>query len=455
MKTEDLLAALRDIVGERHCLTEPGMRAGHETDWTRRFSGRALAVVRPETTDDVAAVLRACSAAGVGVVPQGGNTGLVGGSVPRGGEVVLSLLRLAGVDDVDPDAGELTARAGATLSSVHSAAESAGWAFGVDLGARDSATIGGMVATNAGGVRVMRHGPMRRQLIGFEAVLADGTIIRRLPGMMKDNTGYDLAGLLSGSEGTLAVITAVRLRLVPALAHRVVAVAGFADAAGAVRAAASLRRGLSSVQALELFTDAGLELVMRHASMSAPLAPRQPVYLLTEAAATVRTVTDDLVAALEALGLGDAAVIADDPDGRHRLWQLRERHTEAVNAEGVPHKVDVSVPPTRYAEIVERVPPLVAEIDSSARTFLYGHVGDGNVHVNVLGPPPDDEAVDDAVLRLAVDLGGSVSAEHGIGIAKVDWLVRDRGEATVGAMRAIKAAWDPAGILNPGVLFRP
>jgi len=454
MTDEDFLVRLREIVGERHCLTEPGMRAGHETDWTRRFSGSALAVVRPATAGEVAAVLRACSAAGVGVVPQGGNTGLVGGSVPRGGEVVLSLLRLASVDDVDADAGELTAGAGATLSAVQSAAGVAGWEFGVDLGARDSATIGGMVATNAGGVNVMRHGPMRRQLLGFEAVLADGTIIRRLPGMVKDNTGYDLGGLLAGSEGTLAVVTAVRLRLVPALAHRSVAVAGFADAAGATRAAAGLRQRLSSVQALELFTDAGLELVMRHASLAAPLAPRQPVYLLVEAAGTERTLTDDLVAALEALGLGDTAVIADDPDGRHRLWQLRERHTEAVNAEGVPHKLDVSVPLARYAEMVERAPALVVEADPAARTVIYGHVGDGNVHVNVLGPAPDDEAVDDAILGLAVGLGGSVSAEHGIGVAKVDWLLRDRGEAAVSAMRAIKAAWDPAGILNPGVLFR-
>ena len=353
MTHEDLLAGLREIVGERHCLTEPGLRAGHETDWTRRFSGQALAIVRPATTAEVAAVLRACSAAGVGIVPQGGNTGLVGGSVPRGGEVVLSLLRLSGVDDVDPDGGELTAGAGATLSSVHAAAGAAGWEFGVDLGARDSATVGGMVATNAGGVRVMRHGPMRRQLIGFEAVLADGTTVRRLPGMVKDNTGYDLAGLLAGSEGTLAVITAARLRLVPALAHRAVAVAGFADATAAVQSAASLRRRLSSIQALELFTDAGLDLVMRHASLAAPLTARQPVYLLAEAAGAERMVTDDLVLALEGLGLADAAVVADDPDGRHRLWQLRERHTEAVNAEGVPHKIDVSVPLPRYAELVD------------------------------------------------------------------------------------------------------
>jgi FAD/FMN-containing dehydrogenase len=295
---------------------------------------------------------------------------------------------------------------------------------------------------------------MRRQLLGFEAVLANGTILRRLPGMPKDNTGYDLGGLLAGSEGTLAVITEVRLRLVPRLAHRAVAVAGFPDPGSAVAAAARLRREFGSVLALELFTDAGMELVMRHTGASAPFSARRPVYLLVEAGSDEMDPTDGLVAALEPFDLGDAAAVATDPGGRHRLWQLRERHTEAVNAEGVPHKLDVSVPSARFAEMVERAPVVVAGADASARTFVYGHVGDGNVHVNVLGPAPDDESVDDAVLKLVLELGGSVSAEHGIGVAKVDWLVHDRGEAAVAAMRAIKRAWDPTGILNPGVLFR-
>jgi FAD/FMN-containing dehydrogenase len=223
-----LLSALRDAVGERHCLTDAALRASYETDWTRRFTGPAIAVVRPGSTDEVAAVLRACTDAGVGVVPQGGNTGLVGGSAPRAGEVVLSLLRLANIGEVDADAGEVTVGAGAILAAVQSAARRTGWDVGVDLGARDSATIGGMIATNAGGVNVLRHGPMRRQLLGFEAVLADGTVLRRMPGMPKDNTGYDLGGLLAGSEGTLAVITAAHLRLVPQLALRAVAEAGYA-----------------------------------------------------------------------------------------------------------------------------------------------------------------------------------------------------------------------------------
>ena len=453
MTDDAFLAALRGVVGAQHCLTDPDLRASYETDWTRRFHGTALAVVRPGSTDEVVAVLRLCADAGVAVVPQGGNTGLVGGSVPRGGEVVLSTTRLNEVGDLDAEAGEVTLGAGVTLAVAQERARAAGWDVGVDLGARDSATIGGLVAANAGGINVLRHGSMRRQVLGIEAVMADGRVLRRLPGMPKDNTGYDLASLLAGSEGTLAVITRIRLRLIPQLRHRAVCVAGFADAAAAVHAAASLRRRLASVMALELFTDAGLELVMRHAGAGAPFAARTPIYLLVECADDVADPSDSLIEAVEALGVGESASIAVDPAGRHRLWQLRERHTEAINAEGVPHKLDVSVPMARYAELVDGAPIAVEAVAPDARTISYGHVADGNLHVNVLGPGPDDEAVDAAVLELVLELGGSVSAEHGIGIAKVDWLVRDRGDATVAAMRAIKDAWDPGGILNPGVLF--
>ena len=454
--TDALLARLRDIVGEPHCLTDPALRASYETDWTRRFSGEALAVVRPSTVDEVSRVLIACADGGVGVVPQGGNTGLVGGSVPRGGEVVLSLLRLNEIGAVDGAGGEMTVGAGVTLAAAQAAARAAGWDVGVDLGARDSATIGGMVATNAGGVNVVRHGAMRTQLLGFEAVRPDGSILRRLPGMPKDNTGYDLGGLLAGSEGTLAVITAVRLRLVPPLRHRAVCVIGFGDAATAVAAASELRRRLASVLALELFTDAGLELIMRHASVATPFPARTPFYLLVEVASDDADPSDGLYAGLEALPADESSVaVAADAAGRHRLWQLRERHTEAINAEGVPHKLDVSVPADRYAELVDRAQEVVAAVVPAARTVVYGHVGDGNLHVNVLGPAPEDHAVDDAVLELVLELGGSVSAEHGIGVAKVAWLVRDRGPEAVAAMRAIKTAWDPAGIMNPGVMFEP
>lgn len=451
----DVLQLLRDAVGERHCLTDAQLLASYEIDWTRRWSGRAIAVVRPGSVDEVGAVLRACGGAGAGVVIQGGNTGLVGGSVPRvEGDVVLSTTRLAEIEQVDAMTGEVTVGAGATLASVQAAAHQGGWDVGVDLGARDSATIGGMLATNAGGVHVLRYGPMRRQLLGVEAVTADGSILRRLPGMLKDNTGYDLGGLLAGSEGTLAVITRVRLRLVPPLPRRAVALLAFASAADAVVAAGDVRRAMPSLLAAELFVEDGLALVLRHTGAARPFGEPYAAYLLVEAAAATLDPAAELATAIEGLSPGPRdAVLADDENGRRRLWELRERHTEAVNADGVPHKLDVSVPVARFAELVEGAPQVVRAVDAEARVISYGHVVDGNLHVSVLGPRPEDESVDDAVLRLVLEMGGSISAEHGIGRAKVRWLAADRGEADIAAMRAIKDALDPRGTLNPGVLL--
>jgi len=446
-----LLDMLTAAVGGQHVLTDPGMRASYEIDWTRRFEGRALAVVRPGSTEEVAGVLLACAEAGARVVPQGGNTGLVGGGVPRRGEVVVSLTRLADVGPVDGAAGEVTVGAGVTLGVLQAQARRAGYAFGVDLGARDSATIGGMIATNAGGINALRYGPMRAQLVGTEAVLADGSTIARLPGLPKDNTGYHLPSLLAGSEGTLAVITRARVRLVPLLAHRAVALLGLQSTDAAASAMASLRRDLPALHAAELFYEGGLSLVLRHTGLERPFRAEHPAYLLVEVADSTNP-TDALVAALAEIDAPDA-VVASDPNGRHRLWQLRERHTEAINAEGIPHKLDVAVPVARLAEFERRVRSVVSDAAEDARTILYGHIADGNMHVNVLGLAPDDETVDEAVLRLAIELEGSIAAEHGIGVAKARWLEADRGAADVAAMRAIKRALDPDGILNPGVIF--
>ncbi len=445
-----LLAELERAVGADQVLTDPAVRAAYEVDWTGRWRGDATAVVRPRSTDEIAAVLGACAAAGVAVVPQGGNTGLVGGSVPRGGEVVLSLRRLRDMEPVD-DAGEVTVGAGVTLGAAQAHARAAGWDVGIDLGARDSATIGGMVATNAGGIRVLRHGTMRAQVRGLEAVLADGSIVRRLPGMLKDNTGLHLPSLLAGSEGTLAVITRVRLALVAPMTRSAVALVGLPDMATAADLATLVRRRLPTLAAAEVFTDVALGLVVAHTGVERPFASPHGVYLLLECA-------DDhdplaaLAAALDAAGATDV-VASEDEATRRRLWGLRERLTEAVGAAGIPHKLDVAVPVGRLGNLASRVPEAVERAAPGALTVLYGHVGDGNLHVNVLGPDPDDEAVDDAVLRLVIELGGSISAEHGIGVAKARWLEADRGPADVAVMRAIKRALDPAGILNPGVLL--
>jgi FAD/FMN-containing dehydrogenase len=457
-----LLVSLATAVGPSNVLADADLRASYETDWSRRFHGAALAAVRPGSVDEVTAVLRACSAAGAAVIPQGGNTGLVGGSVPRATaptapgadarpQVVLSLLRLRDLEPVDPVAGEVTVGAGVLLGTLQEHVRGAGWDFGVDLGARDSATIGGMVAANAGGVNVLRYGPMRHQLVGIEAVLANGTLLRRLPGLVKDNTGYHLPSLLAGSEGTLAVVTRVRLRLVPLLPRRAVGLLALSSAGEAADLGATLRRQLPSVTAVEIFDEAGLQLVLEHAGGERPFRAAHPTYLLVEVAALADP-TDELVAALAELPARDA-VVASDEGGRRRLWQLRERHTDAVNAAGVPHKLDVSVPIGRIGAYDAAVREAIAAVAPDARIFIYGHVGDGNLHVNVVGPDPDDESVDDAVLRLAIEMGGAVSAEHGIGVAKTRWLVADRGAAEVAAMRAIKRALDPEDVLNPGVLF--
>ncbi len=332
-------------------------------------------------------------------------------------------------------------------------ARSAGYAFGVDLGARDSATIGGMIATNAGGIQVIRHGPMRQQLVGLEAVLADGALVRRLPGLVKDNTGYHLPSLLAGSEGTLAVVTRARLRLVPLLPRRAVALVALDGADEAADLAGELRRRLPNLLAAELFFEEGMALVLRHAGGSRPFAEAHPAYLLAEVDGSSDP-TDGLLDALEACGtLVRDAVMCTDEAERERVWRLRERHTESVNAEGVPHKLDIAVPVGRLGAYAREVRQAIAEVAPDARLYLYGHVGDGNLHVNVIGPPPEDESVDAAVLELAIAMGGTVSAEHGIGVAKVGWLEADRGATDVRVMRAIKDALDPTGVLNPGVLL--
>lgn len=454
-----MVAALTVAVGSAHVLTDPDVVAGYTTDWTGRFRGPAVAVVRPSSVDEVAGVLLACAAAGARVTVQGGNTGLVGGSVPpavadRGAAVVVcSTARLGAVGPVDTVAQQVTAGAGATLASVQAAARSAGLELAVDLAARDSATVGGMVATNAGGLHVVRYGAMRQQVIGLEAVLADGRVLRRLTGLVKDNTGYDFGQLLVGSEGTLGVVTAARLRLVPHLPDRAVALLGLGSTGEAVALAARLRQRLDTLSAAELFTAEGLDLVCAHAGLEAPFAARKPVYLLVEATGR-GDVLSGLADALADAPVDDAATaVADDDAGAARLWAYRERHTEAVSALGVPHKLDVTLPLGELAAFEPAVRQVVADAWPGATTVLFGHVGDGNLHVNVVGPPADDEAVDGAVLALVAAHGGSISAEHGIGRAKVRWLGLSRSPAEISAMRAIKLALDPAGLLNPGVLL--
>ncbi|MFP5321434.1 MAG: FAD-binding oxidoreductase [Acidimicrobiia bacterium] len=447
------LRALRSVVGDAHVVEDPEVVAPHVVDWTGAFVGSSPAVVRPGTTAEVAEVVRLCRREQVALVPQGGNTGLVGGSVPLAGEVVLSTRRLVGVTDLDADAGQLSAAAGSTLADVQAAAAATGWRYGVDLAARDSATIGGTVATNAGGLRVLRHGTTRRQLLGVEAVLGTGDVVSRLGGLVKDNTGYDLAGLLCGSEGTLGVVTAVRLALVPAAGTAVTALVGLASVADAVALVGRLRRAVPTLEAAELVLGAGADLVASQTGSAPVLRPVPPVQVVVEAVGPPDP-SAALAAALDdAPGVLDVAV-ADDPARAAGLWHVREAHTEAIARLGVVHKYDVTLPAPRLARFAEEVGEAVRAVDPEAAVWVFGHVGDGNLHVNVTGASPDRVvAAGDAVLGRVVADGGSISAEHGIGTAKRAWLARDRSPGDVAAMQAVKAALDPDGILNPGVLL--
>lgn len=446
----DLRHVLSEVVGAGHVLDDPALTAGYERDWTGRFAGRARLVVRPAETAEVAGVVAACAEAGAAIVPQGGNTGLVGGGVPRDGEVVLSLRRLDAIGPADRGAGQITAGAGATLAALQAAARAEGMDAGLDFAARDGATLGGIVACDAGGARALRYGTARARVAGLEAVLADGSIVSRLAGLIKDNAGYDLGALLVGSEGTLGVITRVRWRLVAALPARVAALIPLGTSGEAAELLAVLRAEAPSLESCDFFLDDGLELVLAHQRRPSPFRIRAPFYVVAECAGRADP-TEELATALHRAGAGDA-LIGDDTASRARLWSLREGHAEAINAAGIPHKLDVGVPLSALAGFLDQVPEVVRAA-GGARTILFGHLGDGNVHVNVLGADPEDTGVDDAMLELALAAGGTISAEHGIGVAKAAWLERARGAADVAAMRALKRALDPHGLLNPGAVL--
>ena len=448
----ELVGQLREIVGPTHVLTGADDLAPYTTDWTGRFVGHGPAVVRPGSLDEVVAVVQLCRREGIAIVPQGGNTGMVGGGVPLHGELVVSLRRLDRIEPVDAISQQVTAGAGAIVSSLHAAAAAAGLRYAVDFGARGSATVGGSIATNAGGINLIRYGGTREQLVGIEAVLGTGEVVRSMSGLVKDNTGYHWPSLLCGSEGTLGIVTAARLRLVPAAPHRVVAFVAMSSVDAAVDAVAQWRTAIPSLEAAELVFHEGVALVVAEFGVPFPFPTTSPVYVLVEAGAGYDP-TEELADAVTAVdGVVDVAV-ASDGARRAALWRLREEHTLAINRVGIPHKFDVTLPQSRLAEFAATVPGVVEQATPGARTWLFGHVGDGNLHVNVTGVGSDAFELDDAVYGLAVALGGSISAEHGIGTAKVRYLPLQRPAGELSAMRAIKSALDPDGIMNPNVLF--
>jgi FAD/FMN-containing dehydrogenase len=442
----DLVGRLRAVVGDAHVLTDADLRAGYETDWLGKYHGVASCVVRPGSAHEVAAVVRECSAVGARIVPQGGNTGLVGGSVPRGGEVVLSTRRLTTLGPVDSASMQVTAGAGVTIEALQQHARAAGLDFAVDWGARASATVGGGVSTNAGGSRVVRFGTMRAQVMGVQAVLADGSVIDQLGGLPKETAGPSLSQLLVGSEGTLGIVTAARLRLVPWFRQTAAALVACESIDDAVAMLPTLR-GLSSLDAVELLMPAAVHVACEHLGIGPPLpVDFAGAFVMVDCAAH-----EDPAMELARVVGDRRGVMALGPQ-RDQLYRIRDHVTIAIGARGVPVKLDVAVPVHRLAELMSLVEEVVASIDG-AELIAFGHLAEGNVHVNVLGAAEQSARGTEAVLQQAIDLGGTISAEHGIGVAKVAWLERVKGPAAVAAMRAVKHALDPNDTLNPGVLL--
>ena len=430
---EDELAA---AVGAEHVVTDPDITAAYGTDWTRAWSAIPLAVVRPVTTQQVAEVLQICGRHGIAVVPQGGNTGLVGGGVPHGDRtaVVLSMTRLNQIGAVDLATQTVVAGAGVTLADLDAHARKAGYRYAIDLAARDSATVGGMIATNAGGLRVVGFGDTRRQVAGVEAVLPDGRVLRRMEPLAKDNGGYDLSQLMTGSEGTLGVITAARLRLIPLPKHAPsVTLIGLSSVQDAVDLIATARKR-GDLTAAEMIRAEGMSIVREVCGLSQPLQHEHPIYLLLE--------TNDLP---DLPSDADAAV---DP----RMWEYRDRQAEAVAAKGVPFKLDVCLPIAEIPAFLRRLEQL-ADI-RGREVHVYAHLGDGNLHINLLDiDEPTGERLDAQVLTLVAQFDGSIAAEHGVGVHKTKWLHLSRSDDEISTMRAIKNALDPQGTMNPGVLL--
>ena len=452
-----LLDQLAQVVGTAYVTTDADVLAGRVVDHTGRYRGQASALVRPGSDEEVAAVLRICREAGVFVTVQGGRTSLVAGTVPEHDDVLLSTERLSTIGVVDSVERRVRVGAGATCADVQRAAAAEGLVFGVDLASRDSATVGGMASTNAGGLRTVRYGNMGEQILGLDVALPDGTVMRRHSLVRSDNTGYDLTALFVGAEGTLGVITGLDLRLYPAAAHRVTAVAGFDDL-DALIATGRRFRDADGIAALELIDSRASALTAEHLNVAAPVGGAWQ--LLIEMAGD----TDHTEALAEALAeaLDDAELVGEpavgmDISASQRLWQVRESIGEVLGWYGPPLKFDVSLPLSNITEFAGRATATVAEHAPDAIPVLFGHIGEGNLHLNLVRcnvSGDAERALYAAMMALIAECDGNVSSEHGVGTRKRDYLSMSRSDADIAAMRAVKNAFDPTGYLNPAVLLR-
>ncbi|BBX47452.1 FAD-binding oxidoreductase [Mycobacterium cookii] len=445
-----VLQKVSSLVGPSHVSTDPDVLAGRSVDHTGRYRGRASALVRPGSAGEVAEVLRLCRDAGTHVTIQGGRTSLVAGTVPEHDDILLSTERLCAIGEVDTIERRVEAGAGATLAAVQRAAAAAGLVFGVDLAARDTATVGGMASTNAGGLRTVRYGNMGNQVIGLDVALPDGSVVRRHSRVRADNTGYDLPALFVGAEGTLGVITALDLRLHSNPAHRVTAVCGFDDL-GALVDAGRLFRDLDGIAALELIDGRACALADEHLGV-AP-AVRGDWLLLVELASD-HDQSERLADALEGVRASGEPAVGVDLAAQQRLWRIRESIAEVVGLFGPPLKFDVSLPLSVIAAFARDAAALIQRHAADAIAVLFGHIGEGNLHLNVLRCNDEQERdLYAAMMDLIADSGGNVSSEHGVGSRKRRYLGMSRDDADIAAMRTLKTAFDPTGYLNAAVLF--
>ncbi len=461
----ELVARFAALVGERHAILDEAGMATYLTEPREKYRGRAAAVLRPASVAEVQAILALANETLTGIVPQSGNTGLVGGQIPspRGDEIVVSLDRLTSIRNIDATDNTVTVEAGVTLQALHEAVRAAGRYFPLSLASEGSCRIGGNLATNAGGVGVIAYGNTRELCLGLEVVLADGRLWSGLRRLRKDNTGYDLKDLFIGAEGTLGIITAAVMKLFPIPREVTTAWIGLARPRDAL-ALLSLAREASGerVTAMELVPRIGVEFTQRHAGTRDPLASEHAWYVLLELAGSTALMEQVLARGLED-GLIEDAAIALSSAQAGDFWRLREALSEVQKLEGGSIKHDVSVPVSLTAELIERASAKVAAMIPGVRVVAFGHVGDGNIHFNLSQPVDADkegflarwDEVNAAVHAIVTDLGGSISAEHGIGVMKRDLMPTVKSPLELEMMRGLKRLFDPNGILNPGKLLPP
>jgi FAD/FMN-containing dehydrogenase len=462
----DVITRLKSVLGDGGWSQDPERLAPKLVEWRDRWRGETPFLALPKTVEETAAVVGVCHEAGCPITPQGGNTGLVGGQIPKG-EILLSTERMRAIRDVDMLDDVLVAEAGATLAAVHEAASAQGRRFPLSLASEGTATVGGLVSTNAGGTAVLRYGTMRDLVLGLEAVLPNGEIWRGLKRLRKDNTGYDLKQLLIGAEGTLGVVTAASLKLYPPLASRATAVAGLASPEAALQLLARAKEEAGgAVEAFELMGRRGVTFALKNIpGQRDPLPEPHPWYVLVEIASgepgAAEAALERLLGAGLETGLVTDAAIAQSEGQARAMWALRENQSAGQKPEGATWKHDVSVPVSRVADFLREATAAVEAFAPGCRVTAFGHVGDGNIHYDVIRPEGGEDAAHAArrsegsrlVHDIVAGMGGSISAEHGLGVMKTEEARRYKSPVEVAALSAIRQSLDPKRIMNPRVLF--